>query len=557
MKKLFLLFVAAVGLSTTAKAQVTIAADLTRELDNAVVAPFEAVECEQSDEPAILGPMRGVANGIWYQRPIGTFLRTGSNYRYMIVPPFTELTWINRSSEPENTVWKYGATAQNSYREDQIVDNNFVTSYNKHTGTGASYGPFVMVENVDTFAIIDSQLSTGYPLVIAPDTISTLMNAPATVNYTGFSTFKYGTNGTLSAARDGGATEEYYVKNFKEVYRASGQPLYLESITLYARLPEGKTEPIAAGSEGVTCYVIQGSDFADLSSFTDTVAVIRIVANDTECAEISEYQEGYMPAIKAYCMKEDEFGGMTRQPAILDQNFLLSFEGFQNEGVDFTVNMSQCPDEESFDNGGPRSTYFETRWKSDDALRSRYGYYNKYNMQIRLNAMWDVVAVDEACLEMTAPVEGGQITAPGEDEGGNTVDYPGVYIQSVFPYQSEMSPMPSYEIENMPEWLSISSYDDQYYVANYGWTTVVNIEAAPLPEGEDGRSATLRFVSEMGAKSKEFTVTQGTPVPTAIQDVETATNENAAALEYNLAGQRVGKDYKGIVVKNGKKMIKF
>lgn len=45
--------------------------------------------------------------------------------------------------------------------------------------------------------------------------------------------------------------------------------------------------------------------------------------------------------------------------------------------------------------------------------------------------------------------------------------------------------------------------------------------------------------------------------PTAIQDVETATDENAAALEYNLAGQRVGKDYKGIVVKNGKKMIKF
>ncbi|MBR7086268.1 MAG: BACON domain-containing protein, partial [Prevotella sp.] len=151
--------------------------------------------------------------------------------------------------------------------------------------------------------------------------------------------------------------------------------------------------------------------------------------------------------------------------------------------------------------------------------------------------------------------EGGQITAPGDDGEGNTVDYPGVYIQSVFPYQTDMSPMPSYEIENLPEWLSISSYNDQYYTKDYAWTTVVNIEAAPLPEGEDGRTATLRFVSEMGAKSKEFTVTQGTPIPSGINDIETVTEETGAV--YNVAGQRVGKDYKGIVVKNGKKMIKF
>lgn len=59
----------------------------------------------------------------------------------------------------------------------------------------------------------------------------------------------------------------------------------------------------------------------------------------------------------------------------------------------------------------------------------------------------------------------------------------------------------------------------------------------------------------MNPTTNKFTFPENDP--TAIQDVETATDENAAALEYNLAGQRVGKDYKGIVVKNGKKMIKF
>ena len=43
--------------------------------------------------------------------------------------------------------------------------------------------------------------------------------------------------------------------------------------------------------------------------------------------------------------------------------------------------------------------------------------------------------------------------------------------------------------------------------------------------------------------------------PTGINEVSNGTvNENAPI--YNLAGQRVGKDYKGVVVQNGKKFIK-
>ena len=514
------------------------------------------MECELSDEPAISGPMRSMENGVWYQRPVGSFLRTGSNYRCILVPPFTNLTWTNMYSDPSAAVWTFGATAQNPYNESLIVDNNLVNSFNKHVGTGASFGPFLCVEGVDTFAIIDSQLSTGYPLVIAPDTISTLMNAPATVNYSGFSNFKYGTNGTLTAARadHDGATEEYYIKNFREVYKASGQPLYLESITLYARMPEGKTEPIAAGSEGVTCYVIQGSDYDDLSSFTDTVSVIRLVADDEVCTEISEYQEGYLTSIKAYCVQMDDFGGMMRQPAILDQNFLLSFEGFQNEGVDFTVNMSLVPEEERYANGGIRATYFASNWKSDGAVRGTANYYNQYNMQIRLNAMWDVLSVDEDCLDMIAPVEGGNIYSVGQNDEGEDVNYEGVYFQSVFEYKSEYSRVPSYQIDGLPDWLSISSYDDQYYAANYGWTTIMDIEAQPLPSGVEGRSATFHFTSEMGAKSQEITVTQGTAT-TGIEGVSVEQKLTGGAT-YNLAGQQVNDSYRGIVIKNGKKVIR-
>lgn len=44
------------------------------------------------------------------------------------------------------------------------------------------------------------------------------------------------------------------------------------------------------------------------------------------------------------------------------------------------------------------------------------------------------------------------------------------------------------------------------------------------------------------------------PVPTGINNITTeATDANAPA--YNLAGQKVGKEYKGVVIKAGKKFI--
>ena len=42
-------------------------------------------------------------------------------------------------------------------------------------------------------------------------------------------------------------------------------------------------------------------------------------------------------------------------------------------------------------------------------------------------------------------------------------------------------------------------------------------------------------------------------VPDAIENIEVAKNENAPI--YNLAGQRVDKNYKGVVIQNGKKFI--
>ena len=149
--------------------------------------------------------------------------------------------------------------------------------------------------------------------------------------------------------------------------------------------------------------------------------------------------------------------------------------------------------------------------------------------------------------------EGGEIYSLGEKDG-EEVQYPKLYIQSVFPYQSEESPMPSYSIEGLPDWLSITGFDGQYYTADYGFTTMINIEAQPLPAGVDGREAKFRFISEKGAKSEEFSVKQG-DVSDGIENIvdEQKVENNAT---YNLSGQKVDGNYRGIVIKNGKKVVR-
>ena len=71
----------------------------------------------------------------------------------------------------------------------------------------------------------------------------------------------------------------------------------------------------------------------------------------------------------------------------------------------------------------------------------------------------------------------------------------------------------------------------------YNWSgvskkVVLNVKKAFL------RSVTITSVTAAGIKN--------------VQTIEV--NENASI--YNLAGQRVGKDYKGVVIQNGKKFIK-
>jgi hypothetical protein len=122
------------------------------------------------------------------------------------------------------------------------------------------------------------------------------------------------------------------------------------------------------------------------------------------------------------------------------------------------------------------------------------------------------------------------------------------------------------EVDEVPEWITFEVANEdyttatavsettgkeyEYFVNGIGYDLVVTAE--PLPEGVLNRTAQVVFF-QAGAKLT-VTITQDYDDPDGITSVVAKTplkNRHA----FNVAGQPVDKNYRGIVVKDGKKMI--
>ena len=110
-----------------------------------------------------------------------------------------------------------------------------------------------------------------------------------------------------------------------------------------------------------------------------------------------------------------------------------------------------------------------------------------------------------------------------------------------------------YDEYGWPVWLGLDIVD-HYAVDVEGYLTEANFDlvlsAEALPAGLQGRQATITFIQE-GAQLT-VTVTQG--VVSGITSTKTSVKvSNAPA--YNMAGQRVNNNFKGLVVKDGVKFL--
>ena len=113
-----------------------------------------------------------------------------------------------------------------------------------------------------------------------------------------------------------------------------------------------------------------------------------------------------------------------------------------------------------------------------------------------------------------------------------------------------MSKKEQWEIVEKPDWISEIEFIDDY-VEDRG-NMFITMTAEALPSGTDERSG--KVVLELFGKQLEIPVYQS-PNALGVKNI-TLDKDNSNTPAYNLAGQRVNNDYKGLIIKDGKKMIR-
>lgn len=226
---------------------------------------------------------------------------------------------------------------------------------------------------------------------------------------------------------------------------------------------------------------------------------------------------------------------------LIDKPFAVKVTGFDHTGVDFGVAVSDMPyyyntlptAKGIFTDGSGNTVAADIYANNNIALQvtftSKYDYCNGYENLATVKLSDD----GNSCSNyMTDDFNGAVVLTNGDwtDADGND----------------------NYTITGMPSWVTKVTVD-QTTLADYG-LLLIYVKGEALPEGVSGRQCTLNLVGKGYTSTNPIVVLQGDAVPNAIDAVKVDPKAADGKL-YNVAGQRVDANYKGIVIQNGKKYL--
>lgn len=507
----------------------------------ALMAPVEMSEKPEVQATASRNkaPRRVMDDGVWYQRPVGSFYYSGSNssnyWSYLYLPAFSKFTWANKATNKAEATWAYlwqgeiDAELEGNADNDLEVtvpkiDNGYISTYyipqmtvGKTTYTfGENFPntPTVALLNGDSLEMVtDVNLSNGY--------------------YTGFQ------NGGSFGNRKGqveidGEMVDVIRDAIYEFYHKPIKPICLNDV--FFRVIGYDTKEIMNDDTQMKLTIRKVNEDDEIG---DVIAEIPFGLEDATYVE----QDGAdcFAAFLISQKEQDAFGTEYEVPIIIEDAFVIIISGFEQPDVNFSIYMSGdnkdietdsflkdgllIPTMGSFvraDNGEPVDGLYYcqaiTKERSDQYNEEdgdNYDWTRHYNAVFHLDLMQDVVRVYDGFETMYAENEGGTVFAVVEEENEETgemenVAYGTLQYESTLPRLSTWEGMEgedNYEFVDLPDWLTVTDYNDSYY-DQYN-VTLAALEAQPLPADMKGRKAEIRIVSERGADSGIITIIQG------------------------------------------------
>ena len=281
-------------------------------------------------------------------------------------------------------------------------------------------------------------------------------------------------------------------------------PVYNSAATTVADLlPEGaqvKVEIIAAD-------LTQGRIYAD-SIYASTII---------DAADCQVFTGGSASLVAKF-FEEDPFGGMMEVAVVCPGDFVVQITGYNEGNCDF----------------GFLTDYYAPTGSTLFVVNGKYTEFwtGGSNLAISYEAYWPAAYNAAGSEVLVAPAEGG-VAMDGE--------YPAIAILT-----NLLDPENEMYVEDAPEWietvLDASGYAESGYV-------LAQFTAAALPAGETGRQGIVTINAD--GYLLDIVINQG-DVETGVENVVAPSFDGKT---YNLLGVEVDENYKGIVIKNGKKFI--
>ncbi len=277
----------------------------------------------------------------------------------------------------------------------------------------------------------------------------------------------------------------------------------------------------------------------------------------------------YMYSLEFKNEHQDEIGSWVTEPIVLNEKFAMVITGLDQEGVDVNFLGSVPQDEEDFE--GQTEIIVWT-----DETKEKVGsvqYQSQLVIDVNFRGLFDYSEVlatgyDDQDNEYTN-LNVLQVSADGKtvSEYGTDNDGAAAIVYTAYPWIDDQG-IDNYYYE-LPEWISDMAYEEaepsvQSGIEFRNGRVFLQPVCDALPTGVEGRYAII-YIEGKGTTSEDpIIVLQGNAtLEDALKDINgdlnsittLAGNMQSQNAAYNLAGQKVSKDFKGLVVKGGKKFF--
>lgn len=501
--------------------------------------------------------------GVYYDTPKGSLFRGFSyegrayDYSFLVVPPFTDLTFTNMSNNASRSSW----SVNGNDASEKVVNNNYVGNY---LPMGFWYAPTVSVgRDSYTWGYYNE---TG--CVVATDSIADLAYFDLHTGQRfgwgaleGKGKYLYGTG--TATMRDG---KVYHSAGVTQYLEAPASPLYVNYISILAF---SSGEPLKGDAQ--LTMTIYPANLADTTyDENNPIVELTCTTNDTTFVYQGSTSNTTTHVANIYGMKftnkqEDPILGITTdEPFVIDQPVAVVIRGVNDNGVDvgFPGHGYGNYDEET-GNSSPN----EERQQITAQLDFQEGgfvYYSETALELNFNGMMDYVNVDSIFPSQQGDITGANILKVSDD--GQTVSTYGKGSDQDLRCAVAWTALPwfdadgnsNYSVEALPDWVSEVSCDPQYWTqteqgqsVNYG-ENLITFKCQPLPAGVDGRAATVYLTGKGVKAATPIILLQGNANPAmSIAQYKADVKSGKVKEIYDLAGRRVLPTAKGLVIKNG------